>query len=144
RVLAGGVPACVTVTLLDGLVMARSAFHHSMNYRSVVALGIAREVVDRATKLRALSLFVEKVAPGRSPWVRAPSDKELHATTVLEIPLVAVSAKVRSGPPLDDAEDANVPVWAGVVPLAIHAEPAVPDNEGHPPSALPLALNQRS
>ena len=127
RVLAGGAPICVTATLLDGLVLARSAFHHSMNYRSVVVLGVAHEVTERREKDRALSFFVEKVSRGRSAHVRAPSEKELHATKVLTVALDEVSAKVRSGPPLDDEADAGVPVWAGVVPLGLRASAPEPD-----------------
>jgi nitroimidazol reductase NimA-like FMN-containing flavoprotein (pyridoxamine 5'-phosphate oxidase superfamily) len=140
RTLSEGIPACVTVTILDGLVLARSAFHHSMNYRSVVLLGHARAVDDAAAKLRVLSLLVDKVSPERSCRVRAPNDKELRATLMLELPLVEVSAKVRTGPPIDDPEDADVAVWAGVIPLAIRAGRAIADNEGHPLPALPLGL----
>jgi nitroimidazol reductase NimA-like FMN-containing flavoprotein (pyridoxamine 5'-phosphate oxidase superfamily) len=143
RTLAAGVPACVTVTLLDGLVLARSAFHHSMNYRSVVVLGTAREIAEGPRKLRAMSLLVDKVSPGRWSRVRAPSAKELSATSLLELPLVEVSAKVRAGPPLDDPEDAHVSVWAGVIPLALGAKDALPENEGHPPPALPEEMKRR-
>jgi nitroimidazol reductase NimA-like FMN-containing flavoprotein (pyridoxamine 5'-phosphate oxidase superfamily) len=127
RTLAAGVRVCVEVTLLDGLVLARSAFHHSMNYRSVLAFGTAHEVTDREEKLRALSLLVEKISPGRSPRARAPNDKELHATRVLSFPLLEVSAKVRQGGPLDDPEDMGWPVWAGCVPLALRAGVPVVD-----------------
>ena len=119
RTLRGGVDACVTVTLLDGLVMARSAFHHSMNYRSVVVFGKAREVADRDEKLRALERLVEHIAPGRSAEVRGPSESELRQTLVLALPLHEASAKVRTGPPVDDADDYKLPVWAGVVPMAL-------------------------
>jgi uncharacterized protein len=117
RAMAG--PVCVTVTLLDGLVLARSAFHHSMNYRSVVVLGVAEEVTEPERKRRALDAIVEHVAPGRLGVARAPSEKELHATRVMALPLDEVSAKVRTGPPLDEEEDMALPCWAGVVPLAI-------------------------
>jgi nitroimidazol reductase NimA-like FMN-containing flavoprotein (pyridoxamine 5'-phosphate oxidase superfamily) len=127
RSLAGGLPVCVTVTLLDGLVLARSAFHHSMNYRSVVVLGTAQEVTDPEAKTRALGLLVEKISPGRSAAARGPNEKELSATKLLSIALEEVSAKVRRGPPLDDAEDAAVPVWAGVVPLSVVAGRPEPD-----------------
>ena len=119
RTLRGGVDACVTVTLLDGLVMARSAFHHSMNYRSVVVFGKAREVADRDEKLRALERLVEHIAPGRSAEVRGPSESELRQTLVLALPLHEASAKIRTGPPVDDADDYKLPVWAGVVPMAL-------------------------
>jgi hypothetical protein len=119
RTLGKGVDVCVTVTLLDGLVLARSAFHHSVNYRSVVIFGTARVVEDREGKIGALRLFAEHVMPGRWQEVRPPSDKELQATSVLALPLQEVSAKVRTGPPLDDEEDYTWPVWAGVLPLSL-------------------------
>lgn len=118
RSLKGGVEACVTVTLLDGLVLARSAFHHSMNYRSVVVFGKAREV-DGDEKLRALDSLVEHVMPGRSRDVRPPNETELRATTVLALPLEEASAKIRTGGPVDDDEDYALPVWAGVVPMRL-------------------------
>jgi len=119
KTLAGGVDACVTVTLLDGLVLARSAFHHSMNYRSVVVLGHARAVTDLAEKRRALDALLEHVLPGRSSQVRKPNDKELAATLVLAMPLKEASAKVRRGPPLDDEEDYSLRCWAGELPLRV-------------------------
>jgi nitroimidazol reductase NimA-like FMN-containing flavoprotein (pyridoxamine 5'-phosphate oxidase superfamily) len=119
RSLGGGLPVAVTVTLLDGLVLARSTFHHSMNYRSVVVLGEARLVEDPAEKGAALEAIVEHVVPGRSRVVRAPSEGELRATSVLSIDLVEVSAKVRTGPPVDDAEDLGLACWAGVLPLRL-------------------------
>ncbi len=127
RSLAEGIDACFSVTLLDGLVLARSAFHHSMNYRSVVVLGRATEVTDRAAKLHAMGLLVDKVSPGRSALVRGPTDKEIGATAILSIPLEEVSAKIRVGPPLDDSDDMTVPVWAGVVPVALRAGGLLPD-----------------
>jgi len=114
-----GVPVCVTVTLLDGLVLARSVFNHSMNYRSVVILGAAVEVEDREEKLRALRLVSEHIIPGRWEEARRPNDKELKATTVLRLPIHEFSAKVRTGPPVDEAEDHELPVWAGVLPLGM-------------------------
>ena len=126
RTLSGGVDACVTVTLLDGLVLARSAFHHSMNYRSVVVFGRAT-VVEGEEKLRALRGFSEHVLVGRWDDVRQPNKQELQATIVLSMPLSEASAKVRTGPPLDDEEDYELDVWAGVVPLALAAETPVPD-----------------
>ena len=117
RSLIEGAPLCLTVTLIDGLVMARSAFHHSMNFRSVTVHGRATPLAGEE-KLVAMSLFVERVQAGRSAEVRAPNAQELKATEVLAIPLVDVAAKVRSGGPLDDEEDLSLPVWAGVVPIA--------------------------
>lgn len=132
RVLAAGTPACVTVTLLDGLVLARSAFHHSMNYRSVVVLGVAREIEAPDEKRRALDAIVEHVAPGRSTTVRPPSELELRATRVVALPLEEVTAKVRSGPPKDDEDDYALPCWAGELPLTLVpgrpvADPRLPD-----------------
>jgi nitroimidazol reductase NimA-like FMN-containing flavoprotein (pyridoxamine 5'-phosphate oxidase superfamily) len=121
---------CFSVTLLDGLVLARSAFHHSMNYRSVVVLGKAREVTDRDEKLRAMALLVDKVSPGRSALARGPDEKEARATAILAMALEEVSAKIRVGPPIDDAEDESVPVWAGVIPVALRAGPPEPDGPG--------------
>ena len=130
KALATGLPACVTVTLVDGLVLARTAFHHSMNYRSVVVLGNAREVTARDEKLRALSLFVEKISPGRASRVRSPNEKELHATSVLALVLDEVSAKIRTGMPKDEeGEDSVLPVWAGVVPIGLRAGAIVAENE---------------
>jgi nitroimidazol reductase NimA-like FMN-containing flavoprotein (pyridoxamine 5'-phosphate oxidase superfamily) len=122
---------CVTVMLLDGLVLARSAFHHSMNYRSVVLLGTAIEVVDPAEKLRALEAIVDHIVPDRWREVRAPSAQELKATMVLVLPITEASAKVRTGPPLDDAEDLKIPCWAGELPLRLSA--SAPVNDPHLP-----------
>ena len=119
RALAAGAPACVTVTLLDGLVLARSAFHHSMNYRSVVVLGTATEVTDPEEKGRALDAIVEHVAPGRLSSVRPPSEGEMRATRVVELPLDEASAKVRTGPPKDDEADYALGIWAGELPLRL-------------------------
>ena len=127
RTLKAGLDVCVTVTLVDGLVLARSAFHHSMNYRSVVILGQARLVVDVAEKTTALRAFTNHIAPGRWNELRPITDKELAATSVLALPIEEASAKVRTGPPIDDDDDHTWPVWAGVVPLALtHGQP-VPD-----------------
>lgn len=112
-----GLPVCVTVTLVDGLVLARSAFHHSINYRSVVVHGDAVEVTDIDAKQTALAHLVNAVVPGRSDHVRGPNRRELAATTVLRLPLEQVSLKTRSGPPGDDEEDLDSPWWAGVLPL---------------------------
>ena len=119
RALAAGAPACVTVTLLDGLVLARSSFHHSMNYRSVVVLGTATEVTDPEEKGRALDAIVEHVAPGRLSSVRPPSEGEMRATRVVELPLDEASAKVRTGPPKDDEADYALGIWAGELPLRL-------------------------
>jgi nitroimidazol reductase NimA-like FMN-containing flavoprotein (pyridoxamine 5'-phosphate oxidase superfamily) len=116
---AAGAPLAATVTLLDGLVLARSAFHHSMNYRAVVVHGVARVVDDEATCQRASAAMVERLAPGRAAQVRAPNAKELHATRFLALPLDEASAKARTGGPIDDDDDLALPVWAGVVPLSL-------------------------
>ena len=127
RVLAEGAPACLTVTLVDGLVLARSAFHHSVNYRSVVVLGRASEVTDPEAKRRALDAIVEHVAPGRGAEVRPASALELRATRVVTLPLDEASAKLRVGPPKDDAEDLSRPCWAGELPLRLAALDPVAD-----------------
>jgi hypothetical protein len=119
KALAAGSPACVTVTLLDGLVLARSGFHHSMNYRSVVVVGKATEVIRPEEKRRALDAIVEHVVPGRTGGLRPPTDRELRATLVVALPLEEASAKVRTGPPKDDEADYALPVWAGELPLRL-------------------------
>jgi len=126
RSLSEGLDVCVTVTLVDGFVLSRSAFHHSINYRSVVMLGRARPVADPAEKMAALHAFTNHILPGRWEGVRPPSDLELKATTVLALPLEEVSAKVRRGPPVEDEGDLEVPAWAGVVPLRGHLGEPVP------------------
>jgi nitroimidazol reductase NimA-like FMN-containing flavoprotein (pyridoxamine 5'-phosphate oxidase superfamily) len=132
-----GLPVCVTVTLVDGLVLARSAMHHSVNFRSVVVLGDARVVDDPAEKSRALSCLLDHIAPGRSADCRAPDARELAATGVLALDLVEVSAKVRSGPPADDPQDLPLPHWAGVVPLSLTAGRPVPADDLDPAVTLP-------
>src|SRR5256885_14104710 len=137
RALKEGIDACVTVMLIDGLVLARSAFHHSMNYRSVVIFGRAELVEDREEKLAALFALSEHMIPGRWKDVREPSEEELQQTTVLSLPIEEGSAKIRTGPPLDDEEDYALPVWAGVIPLKVFAEtpisdPRLPANTGIP------------
>ncbi|MCU1229614.1 MAG: putative flavin-nucleotide-binding protein [Acidobacteria bacterium] len=127
RSLDRGVEACVTITLLDGLVMARSAFHHSMNYRSVVVYGTAQQVTDREEKLRALELLVEHVCAGRTRDARRPNEQELRQTIVLSLPIDEASAKVRSGGPGDDEEDYALPIWAGVIPLRLVAQSPISD-----------------
>jgi len=127
KTLSGGVPVCVTVTHVDGLVLARSAFHHSVNYRSVVILGKAQLVEDPAEKMEALRIFTEHVIKGRWSDVRIPTEQELKATIVLSLPLEEVSAKVRTGGPIDDEADYALPVWAGVLPLETVAKAPLPD-----------------
>lgn len=132
KTLSGGVDACVTVTIVDGLVLARSAFHHSMNYRSVVIFGRATLIEDREEKMAALVALSEHIVRGRWAEVREPTEQEMRATTVLSLPLEEASAKIRTGPPLDDEEDYALPVWAGVVPLKLEAgepikDPRLPD-----------------
>jgi nitroimidazol reductase NimA-like FMN-containing flavoprotein (pyridoxamine 5'-phosphate oxidase superfamily) len=127
RALGQGAQLCVTVTLVDGLVLARSAFHHSMNYRSVVMLGRATLVSDPAEKIKALEAFTEHIVRGRWNDVRLPTESELKATSVLALPLAEVSAKIRQGPPKDDEADYPLPIWAGVVPLRITSSAPVSD-----------------
>src|ERR1041385_2196105 len=136
RTLGDGVETCVTVTLIDGLVLARSAFHHSMNYRSVVVLATARPVVDRDDKRRALRAIVDHVVPERWNRVREPNEQEMKATTVLELPLAEASAKLRSGGPLDDERDYALPVWAGQLPLEL--VPALPIPDERLPVGVPI------
>ena len=137
-----GISVCVTVTILDGLVLARSAFHHSMNYRSVVILGTATEVLDRTEKNEALRAIVEHVVPKRWDDVRWPSEQELKATRVLRLPLEEVSAKIRTGPPLDDEEDSQVPCWAGELPLRLVPQSPVPDPRLNPEIVLPAYVQE--
>jgi nitroimidazol reductase NimA-like FMN-containing flavoprotein (pyridoxamine 5'-phosphate oxidase superfamily) len=118
---------CVTVTLVDGLVLARSAFHHSMNYRSVVVFGRARAIESRSEKLAALRALTEHMIPGRWDEVRQPNERELQQTTVLSVPLEEASAKIRTGPPVDDDEDYDLPIWAGILPLRVTTETPVAD-----------------
>ena len=127
RNLEQGVAVCVTVTLLDGLVLARSIFNHSMNYRSVVVLGTAVAVQDPAEKLEALRRLSEHILPGRWAESRQPNEKEIKATLVMRLPITEFSAKVRQGPPIDDAEDLAFPTWAGVIPLQMVAGEPIDD-----------------
>ena len=139
RALAAGAPVCLTVTLLDGLVLARSAVHHSVNYRSVVVFGAARPVEDLGERMAAIEAFTERLIPGRWEEVRAPTVKELKAIHVLALPLDEASAKVRSGGPVDDEEDHALDTWAGVVPLRTAAGDPIPDpllDSGSSPSAV--------
>jgi uncharacterized protein len=135
--LAEGVEVCVTVTLVDGYVLARSAFHHSMNYRSVVILGRARLIEERPEMLRALQAITDHVVPGRWSEVRAPNELEMKQTAVLSLPLEEVSAKVREGPPVDDEEDYALPVWAGVVPIRTALAEPLADGRVPPGIAAP-------
>ena len=133
------------MTLLDGLVLARSAFHHSMNYRSVVVLGTAHEITERAAKLHAMRCLVDKISPGRSAQARPPNEQELAATSIFAIPLEEVSAKVRSGPPLGEEDDMDRAIWAGVVPVSLAAGGPVPHEPLVAPyeePVLPLGLRR--
>lgn len=140
NVLAAGVDACVTVTLLDGLVLARSAFKHSMNYRSVVVLGRAQALTDPAEKRRLLSALIEHIMPGRSIQVRQPTERELGATLLLAMPITEASAKIRSGPPIDDPSDYSHNCWAGELPLRIRSLAPVPDPKLSPGISTPDSL----
>jgi uncharacterized protein len=137
RNLQGGVSVCVTVTLLDGLVLARSVFNHSMNYRSVVILGKAMLVQDPVEKLEALRLLAEHIIPGRWADARQPNERELKQTSVLCLPIEEFSAKVRTGPPIDDEEDYSFPTWAGVVPLEMKSGEPIRDSKLDPARDLP-------
>lgn len=141
KMLSGGVDACVTVTIIDGLVLARSAFHHSMNYRSVVIFGRATLLEDREEKMAALVALSEHIVRGRWAEVREPTEQEMKATTVLSLPLIEASAKIRTGPPIDDEEDYAMSVWAGVIPLTLEAgkpikDPRLPEEIPIPEYAL--------
>ena len=138
RNLAGGIPVCITVTLLDGLVVARSLFHSSMNYRSVVLLGTARLVDDPHEKMQGLHAVSEQIFPGRWDEARQPNEQELKATSVLALPIKECSAKIRTGGAHDEEEDYALPIWAGVVPLRLVAGAPEPDTE------LPAALAERT
>ena len=128
RHLSEGIDVCLTVTLIDGLVLARSAFHHSMNYRSVVVFGRATTIEDPVKKTAALFALSEHMIPSRWADVRKPNQRELEQTTVLSLPITEASAKVRTGPPLDDDEDYALDVWAGVIPLKLVAESPIADS----------------
>jgi uncharacterized protein len=144
RRLNEGVPVCVMVTLLDGIVFARSIFNHSMNYRSAMVLGTAVLIEDRAAKLEALRILSEHIAPGRWKDVRQPSEQELKATSVLRLPIEEFSGKVRQGPPIDDEEDLTFPTWAGVLPLSLRTGTPINDPELKPDLAVPeYVMNYR-
>jgi uncharacterized protein len=126
---AAGAEVCVTVTLVDGLVLARAAFHHSVNYRSVTIYGTAEEVTDREEKLRVLEAVVEHIVPGRTADARGPNDSELRQTRVLRIPITEASAKVRTGGPKDDQEDMELPIWAGQIPMRTAIDAPISEND---------------
>ena len=142
RQMKDGVALCVTVTLLDGLVLARSVFNHSMNYRSVVVLGKGTLVEDPEEKLAALRTLSEHIIPGRWDDVRQPHERELKATSVLRVPIEEFSAKVRSGPPIDDEEDYSFPTWAGVIPLGIKVGDPINDPRLDPAREAPTYLKK--
>jgi nitroimidazol reductase NimA-like FMN-containing flavoprotein (pyridoxamine 5'-phosphate oxidase superfamily) len=144
RQMKDGVPVCVTVTLLDGLVFARSIFNHSMNYRSVVILGKATLVDDPKEKLEALRLLSEHILPGRWADSRQPNERELKATSVLRLPIEEFSAKVRQGPVVDDEEDYSFPTWAGVVPLEMKTGEPIDDTRLDAKIGVPAYVRQYS
>jgi len=141
--LAEGIPVCITVTHVDGLVLARSAFHHSMNYRSAVLFGTAVEADDES-KHRGLLVISEQVLKGRWDEVRPPNEKELKATTVLELQIESASAKVRAGPPVDELEDYELPIWAGVIPLTQEFGEAQPDPKLPADIKMPPSVSRHS
>jgi nitroimidazol reductase NimA-like FMN-containing flavoprotein (pyridoxamine 5'-phosphate oxidase superfamily) len=141
RLVEQGLPLCITVTHVDGLVLARSAFHHSINYRSVMILGPGRIVIDPVEKEAALSALVDHIVPGRAVVVRGPNTKELKATQVLAVPIEESSAKVRTGPPLDDDGDYSLPIWAGVLPL--HQQALEPVADPRLQASIPLPEHLR-
>ncbi|HET8727145.1 MAG TPA: pyridoxamine 5'-phosphate oxidase family protein [Alphaproteobacteria bacterium] len=143
RALKRGVRVCFTVTHIDGFVLARSGFHHSVNYRSVMAFGTASAVTEEKEKLAALEHFVERLFPGRWPELRPPTAQEMKATTVLAMDLDKVSAKIRTGPPVDDEEDYALPCWAGVLPLSTAAGVPEPDPRLRPDIGLPDYLRDQ-
>jgi uncharacterized protein len=144
RNLSSGLPVCITVTLLDGLILARSVFNHSMNYRSVIALGHASPINGPTEKVQALQAFTEKLIRGRWNDARQPNEKELKATNILKLLLTEVSAKVRVGDVEDDADDYALPVWAGVIPLRLVADPPLRDSRCDPSIPTPsYASNYR-
>jgi nitroimidazol reductase NimA-like FMN-containing flavoprotein (pyridoxamine 5'-phosphate oxidase superfamily) len=144
RSLSGGVKVCVTVTLVDGLVLARSAFNHSMNYRSVVVLGTATPLENSEEKIAALRVISEQVIRGRWEEVRQPSEQELKATSVLSLPLEEASAKVRTGPPHDEEEDYQLPIWAGVLPFRVVPQAPLADPRNLPGLAPPKSIHKYS
>lgn len=141
RTLSAGAEACLTITLVDGLVLARSAFHHSMNYRSVMILAKGSLVEEPVAKMEALRIISEHLVPGRWEQVRPPSAQEMKATSVISFPIAEASAKLRVGPPVDDEPDYALPVWAGVLPLSLVAESPMADPKNRPGVELPAYLN---
>jgi len=141
RTATAGGEICVTITHIDGIVLARSAFYHSINYRSVVVIGRAR-IVEPERKLEVLRALVEHVVPGRWSGVRKPSPEELAATLVVELPLTEASAKIRTGGPSDEADDYSLPHWAGVIPLRLESGPAIADDKLDPAVALPSHVSE--
>jgi uncharacterized protein len=137
RSLSTGIDVCFTVTIVDGIVLARSAFHHSMNYRSVVVFGKAIPIEEPAEKMEALFALSEHIIPGRWKDVREPNEQEMKATLVLKLPLEEASAKIRTGPPLDDEEDYKIPVWSGVLPLKLNPSLPVADDHTSADAAIP-------
>jgi len=140
RTAASGIPVCVTVTHIDGLVLARSTYHHSVNYRSVVVLGTATEITDQDQKAAALAAFVEHVVPGRTADARPATPLEVKGTKVLSVPLAEASLKVRTGGPSEEPEDLALPVWAGVLPFTTVVGPLVPDDALDPAVPIPAYL----
>jgi uncharacterized protein len=140
RHLETGAPTCVTVTQVDGLVLARSAFHHSMNYRSVVAFGSSRLIRDEKQKAEALRIISEHLIRGRWDEVRIPNSRELSLTSVIEFTIEEAGAKLRTGPPLDDVEDCQLPVWAGVIPLALTCGDPIPDPQTRPDQKIAMSV----
>lgn len=141
RTLSAGAEACLTITIVDGLVLARSAFHHSMNYRSVMILSKGSLVEEPVAKMEALRIISEHLVPGRWEQVRPPSAQEMKATSVISFPIAEASAKLRVGPPVDDEPDYALPVWAGVLPLSLVAESPMADPKNRPGVELPAYLN---
>jgi len=142
RTAAEGVEVCLTATLIDGLVMARSAFHHSVNYRSAVIYGVATEIADPERKLSAMRALVEHIGPGRWDGTRWPNPKELAATSILELPITEASAKVRTGGPIDDEDDYVLPHWAGVIPLRTQALAPLADERLNGAIAIPPHISE--
>lgn len=142
RELAAGIPCCLGVTLVDGLVLARSAFHHSVNYRSVVAFGTCRPIEDAAEKRAAFALFTDRLVPGRWSECRPMTDREASVTGILSFTITDASAKIRTGGPVDDAEDYSLPIWAGVLPLRPEYHAPVADENGRKELPLPASVRR--
>lgn len=140
RVLKQGPQVCVSVTLMDGLVLARSAFNHSANYRSVVLFGVTEPITDLSERRQVLDAFTDKLVPGRRPHLRPMSDKEVRATAVMRLPIDEAAAKIRRGPPLDDEPDYELPIWAGVIPIVTSYGAPIPDPIQHPDATEPEHL----